>query len=280
MKKSAFRLIALLSLIVPMFAAAQNNIVSAFDAIIKCRDAQIVETHSLSKDPRTHAKTGQSDVYRFVLPADKIKLVKNVVSAIEADSEQAYSLNRGQTVQSDDEIFLAVGDGRSESVQVNDAEGEYIYAAFLAPVTEDPQGNYRYAYAMSYREDGDCITGKLIVTYAMTLQYRQQLEKQRQHELFFGNSAGLSSTVSVSTPTQSWFDSMMTYFQSMPSANSQTRIALATKAYKKIQDMADYDVTESEKDTVREILKGLLTDKEYSETVLNNLLNMCLVGIK
>lgn len=76
----------------------------------------------------------------------------------------------------------------------------------------------------------------------------------------------------------------MSYLQTMTSANSQTRIALASKAYMLIRDASQYpdysDVSKSDKDTVREILKGMISDKKYSETVLNELLNQCLVNLK
>lgn len=67
----------------------------------------------------------------------------------------------------------------------------------------------------------------------------------------------------------------------MTSANTQTRIALATKAFKVIRDTSKYsEVTDADKEAVREILKGMISDKKYSESVLNKLLNQCLVEIK
>lgn len=90
MKTSLFRLLAILLALMPIGVVAQTNIQSAFDAIIKCPDAQITERHTLDKDPVTLVKTGQADIYRFVLPAGKAKLIKNVVSAFEKDSQTAY----------------------------------------------------------------------------------------------------------------------------------------------------------------------------------------------
>lgn len=74
---------------------------------------------------------------------------------------------------------------------------------------------------------------------------------------------------------------MMTYFQNMSQGSTQTRIALASKAYKLIQDIEKYpEVTDADKNTVREILKGMISDKKYSETILNKILNQCLTNIK
>lgn len=280
MKRTTLRIVSLMSLIVPMFATAQNNIMPAFDAIIKCKDAQIVESHSLEKDPKNHTKTSQYDTYRFVLPADKMNLVRNAVSAIEKDADKAYSLCSGKTTAGDDDIFLAVGDGSGDGIQVTQPDSRFIYAAFLAPHSEDSQGIYRYAYGMNYKEEDGNIVGKLVVTYAMTLQHRQHLHMQQQQEYYRSITGGSPFPFSSVIEQPTWFDTMMSYFQSMPSANPQTRIALASKAYKMIQEMPDYDVTASDKDTIREILKGMLSDKMYSETVLNNLLNQCLVEIK
>ena len=282
MKTSIIRLLSLLLTVLPMSAGAQNSIKSAFDAIIKCPEAQITESHTLDKDPSTGVKTGQSDVYRFVLPSSKTKLLENVVSAFDKDAEKAYSINRGKTVNTERDIILTVGDGYGDDdVCINNPDCEYIYSLFLAPLSEDPEGIYRYAYGMNCKEEGGKLVGKLVITYATTLKHRQQLEQERRNKIIFGESfSKLDNTYSGSTQ-QSWFDLLMSYFQGMTSANTQTRIALATKAFKVIRDTSKYsEVTDADKEAVREILKGMISDKKYSESVLNKLLNQCLVEIK
>lgn len=281
MKTSASRLLSLLLAIMPMAAVSQTNIRTAFDAIIKCPEARITENHTLDKDPATNQKTGQSDVYHFVLPASKLNLVKKAISAFDKDSEIAYSINRGTTMKGDNDIFLAVGDASSNGICITGPEASYVYALFLPSLAEDPDGKYRYAYALSYKDTGSDIEGKLVVTYATTLKYRQEVERQRQSN-FLRNLSGESVIITSTNSSQAtWFDTLMSYFQGMTSANSQTRIALATKAYKLIRDSADYpDVTQSDKDAAREILKGMISDKKYSETVLNKLLNQCLASIR
>jgi len=282
MKTSTIRLISLLFAAIPMMAAARTNVKSAFDAIIKCPEAQITESHTLDKDPATNVKTGQSDVYRFALPANKSVLVKNVFSAFDKDADMAYSLNRGKAISSDLKIHLAVGDAGTGGVIINEPGCEYVYALYLASSSEDPEGIHRYAYGMNFKEEDDGkLVGKLIVTYATTLKYRQDAEKQRQYDFIhkFSKDANVISSSDLSQ--NSWLDILMSCFQSMTSANSQTRIALATKAYKVIRDTSKYsEVTISDKEVVREILKGMISEKKYSETVLNNLLNQCLVILK
>lgn len=281
MKTSIIRFISLTLAVIPMMANAQTNIKSAFDAIIKCPEAQITESHTLDKDPTTGVKTGQSDVYNFVLPISKENLIEKVYSAFDKDAGMAYSINEGNRNKSGKNISLAVGDGKGSGVQINSIDCEYVYSLFLAPLSEDPNGIYRYAYGMNYKEKGGKLVGKLVITYATTLKYRQQAERQRQYDVLRSFSNDYSAISDNNSSQESWFDMIMTYFQGMTSANTQTRIALATKAFKAIRDTSKYpEVTDADKEAVREILKGMIIDKKYSEPVLNKLLNQCLIEIK
>lgn len=281
MKISGFRLVGLLATILPMMASAQSNIESAFDRIIKYPGAKITESHTLDKDPSTKTKIGQSDVYNFVLPGAEMRLINNVIKAFDKDDDMAYSIKRGKNTPGEADIVLAVGDGSGSGVQLGDRGSDYIYALFLAPASEDPDGNYRYAYAMSYKKDGDKLVGKLIKTYATTLKYRQQQEKERQYAVLRNFSGETYAIPDINSSQKTWFERIMMCFQSMTSANNQTRIALATKVYSLIVESAKYpEVTETDKNTVREILKGMISDKKYSESVLNRLLEQCLAALK
>ena len=280
MKNSAMWLLCLILSAMPMPAAAQSNIQSAFNALIKSPDVQITESHVLEKDPDTDKKISQCDVYDFVLPADQFKLIKNIVNAIDKDSQHAYGLYSGRITPSDQDITLAVGDGNGKNdVSLTDLGGDYSYAAFLAPKSEDPEGIYRYAYGISYKQskNNDDIMGRIVVTYATTLKYRQQAaveQQQDQWKMFNKLNKEMSEQ-------DSWFDMLMSYFQSMSEATSKTRIALATKAFKVIRDTSKYpEVTPADKDAIREILKVMVSDRKYSESVLNKLLNQCLVELK
>lgn len=282
MKPSFIRLFSLLMLAaLPMVATAQNNIKAAFDAIIKCPEAQITENHTLEKDPESKSKIGQSDIYSFVLPANKIKLIRNVISAFDKDSDMAYSLNRGKARSSDRQISLAIGDASGSGVYINEVGHDYVYGLFLAATSEDPEGKFRYAYGISYMEYDGSIVGKLIVTYATTLKYRQEAEQQRQYDVLRSFSSGTYTFSDNNSSQQSWFDILMSYFQSMTQANTQTRISLASKAFKVIRDTSKYpEVSSADKEAVREILKGMIADKKYSESVLNKLLTQCLRELK
>lgn len=279
MKTSQIRLLSLLLAVVPLMAAAQSNIKSAFDAIIKCPQAQISESHTLDKDPSTGMKTGQSDVYRFVLPTSKEKLLDKVLEAFDKDIEKAYSVKRGKTTRSEGQIGLAIGNGESSEL-VNCPDCEYIYSLFLAPQAEDPDGIHRYGYAMSFKEEGSQLVGKLVVTYATTLKYRQELAQKQQYNVLRNLSNG-TYVINGNTDQQLWFDDVMGYLQAMDSANSKRRITYARNAYKVIRNVSKYsDVTEGDKEAIRVILKAMIADKKYSETVLNGLLQQCLAGIQ
>lgn len=280
MKTTLLRLSSLVIAIIPLATAAQTNIKAAFDAIIKCPEARITESHTFDKDPSTNVKTGQSDVYRFVLPANKIKLVENVITAFDKDSRLAYSINRGTTVNTESDVNLAIGDG-SSSVTVTDPGCDYLYSLYLPSQSEDPEGKYRYAYGINWKEKNGNVAGKLIVTYATTLKHRQQVERNRQFEVLRMYSNGSDVVPSIDSQQQTWFETLMSYFQSMSWENSKTRIALATKAYKVICDVSKYpEVTSTDKATIREILEGMISDDKYSETILNRLLRQCLFSIK
>lgn len=280
MKNSAMWLLCLILSAMPMPATSQSNIQSAFNALIKSPDVQISESHILEKDPDTDKKTSQSDVYNFVLPADQFKLIKNIVNAIEKDSQNAYGLYSGRLTPSDQDIILAVGDGNgNKNISLTDLGCDYSYAVFLAPKSEDPEGIYRYAYGISYNlsKKNDNITGRLVVTYATTLKYRQQAAVEQQQNQW----KMLNKMNKELQEEDTWFDMLMSYFQSMSDATSKTRIALATKAFKVIRDTSKYpEVTTADKDAIREILKVMVSDRKYSESVLNKLLNQCLVELK
>ena len=281
MKTSTTWLLCLILSAIPMMANAQTNIQSAFNALIKNPDVQITESHVLEKDPDTEKKISQSDIYNFVLPVEQFKLIKNIVKAIEKDSPQAYGLYSGRIQPSDQEIVLAVGDGNNGGVSLTDLGGEYSYAVFLAPKSEDPEGIYRYAYGISYKESNvSKIVGKIVVTYATTLKHRQQVAVEQQQALA-ERQWGMVTNIDNENSVHGWFDKLMSYFQSMANANPRTRIALATKAFKMIRDTSKYpEVTTADKNAIREILKVMISDKKYSEGVLNKLLNQCLVELK
>ena len=279
MKTSQIRLLSLLLAVVPLMAAAQSNIKSAFDAIIKCPQAQISESHTLDKDPSTGMKTGQSDEYLFSLPATKGKLIDKVLEAFDKDIEMAYSVKRGKSTRYENEIGLAIGNGEN-SVLINSPESEYIYSLFLAPQAEDPDGIHRYGYAMSFKEERGKLVGKLVVTYATTLKYRQELAQKQQYNVLRNLSNG-TYVINGNTDQQLRFDDVMGYLQAMDSANSKRRITYARNAYKVIRNVSKYsDVTEGDKEAIRVILKAMIADKKYSETVLNRLLQQCLAGIQ
>lgn len=282
MKKSILGLTCLVAAIFPNLPAAQNNIKSAFDAIIGCKEATIVESHILNRDQNTGVKTGQSDVWKFTLPAGKINLVKNVLKAFSKDSETAYSLNSGLTSDNPDRLAMLSVGGETNGEYITEKGYNYTYALFLAPKSEDATGNYRYAYGINYREADGSITGKLVVTYSTTLKYRQEQEEKRTMELFNNYSGNGEFVWRESANSKSWFSTLMGYLQSIPAAEQQTRISLATKAYEHIKNIKNYpDVSNEDKTTAKLVLGSMVDDKRYrSDPMLEGLLNSCLISIK
>lgn len=283
MKTTVLRLICLLSAISPMVAVSQTNIKSAFDEIINCPEVELTERHSLDKDPDTKEKTGQYDIYNFVLPAEKKSLIKNVYRAFDKDIPLSYSVKSGKARNEVGNIYLAVADA-SSSVYIDEPECDYMYALFLPDESEDPDGKYRYAYAINYQEKEGKIIGKLVVTYATTLKYRQQAMQEKQDILSNKNKVIVSKNGVVEVFTDgagdSWFGYLMRYLNSMEKAHQRSRISIATKAYQHITDVNKYpNVTEQDKNAAREVLKAMISKPQYSDSVLNALLRNCLNAI-
>lgn len=253
----------------PIAVSAQSNIRSAFNAIVKCPEAKIIKNMTLDKDPETKVKTGESEIYDFVLPSGKIKLVQNVLAAFDKDADKAYTISRGSAIKGRNEITLAVGDGTGESVTVPQPGCEYIYALFLAPQSEDKSGNYRYAYAISYKEVDENIEGRLAVTYATTLKYRQEEARKRQLKVLRGSAE------------HEWFDQIMEDLMSIQRVDQpHFRKRKATRAFNSICDLSKYpNVTASQIEVVRGVLNSMVGDSQYSEPVLNQLLKQCLVEL-
>lgn len=303
MKKTALRLICLLIALAPMTAMAQSNIKAAFDAIINSSDADISASHSLQKDPETKIKSGQDDIYRFVLPAKKMNLIKKALAAFEKDIPEAYSVESGKNTSSGPKILLHSEQTSSGGISIDDPGCDYIYALFLPSKTEDPDGIHRYAYGLNYKEEGDQIRGKLIINYATTLKHRQSGYDQSQFQWRNGyrsttttypngvivmqtsdSDSGEQTPIQPFESTvqlQSWFEQIMGCINGMSGVGTQTRIALATKAYGLVSHMNDYQVSEQDKNTARQLFKTLRSDKHYSsDPILAELLRQCELGIK
>ena len=279
MNTTIIGLVSLMLTFISLTAGAQNSIKSAFEAIKKCPEAKVKEYTSLDKDPSTGRKTGQCEGYWFEVPLSEEKLIKDVFSAFENEADKAYSFTRGGF--SEDQYF-AIGDGSSRT-NLYYFDGKCVSSLFLAPLSEDPDGIYRYAYGLSYKEKDGKFKGKFFITYAMTLKQRQQLEQKKQNEVIrkWSNGTYDNGSGTQKNAGKTWFDQIMSYLQVMSSSSTETRIALASKIYKVVRDTPKYsDVTEADKETVREILKGMIDDMKYSETVLNTLLKQCLESIK
>ena len=170
--KSKNIILTVLLTALPSVMMAQQHIRQAFDALLDEGNIEIKTQHVLERNQETGRKEAQSDVYDLMVVSPSGKCcVSDILEAFDKDKENAY------TVQSDDHsgtnyISLAVGDGLSRSVPIGNIKGsKYIYACFLDQ--DDPEGKYRYAYAMEWVDRKDKVQVRLAVTYATTQKYRQ-----------------------------------------------------------------------------------------------------------
>lgn len=168
---------------------AQENIKRAFDALIQDNSVELTTSHKLEKDPETGVKEAQLDWWEFTLPKSKLQLVKNIQRAFEQDREQAYSINTGRNSRGGEGVeSLAVGDGSGYGYSVGEIKGsDYIYALFLDP--DDAERIHRYAYVLEWKDKGDNILGRLAITYATTLKYRQGKRNTRTQRIVVNGTA-------------------------------------------------------------------------------------------
>lgn len=162
----------------PSVLLAQQNIKKAFDALLNENIVEIKTQHTLERDPETGKKKAQMDIYDFeVANPTGISRIKDIQRAFDKDKETAYELRSGDHA-GNNYPTLAVGDGRSQAVAVGRIKGSnYIYACFLDK--DDPEKSYRYAYALEWVEKDKKTQVRLAVTYATTLQYRNNKRQTR-----------------------------------------------------------------------------------------------------
>lgn len=272
------RTICLLLALTPFCLSAQTNIAKAFDKLINNSDVVRTQSHSMEKDVKTGLKESQCDIYTFELPASKKGVVENILKAFKTDENKAYSTSSGVAGQNDREINLAVGDG-VQGVRINASGHNYIYSCFMAPEAENPEGIYRYGYGMNWKEHDGKINGSLVVTYATTLKHRQSVSNSNNGYFVFRN--GTLSDASQISDNSTWFGKFMGYVQAMSSGNTKACQALAAKIYEhtKLTESSS-DIKKADKDTAREILKTLLSDRKYNDNVTIKLINAAITNIK
>lgn len=267
MKHISKKIMAIALILVPVMGLAQANIQKEFDNLLNCKQATVVQSHSLDRDVTTREKTSQCDIYRFKLPENKIGLINNILEAFRQDDAMAYSTSSGTTTSgSDQKVQLAVGDGGT-GVLITQPGREYIYSCFLAPESENAEGKYRYAYGMnwSYEKGFGIIEGTLVVTYATTLKYRQD------------------NSVSVRHSNTSWFENVANAVIGF-SHEKKYRQLYAKRIYELTRNCSrDSTVTEVDKSTAKQIITNCYTlkkgDKDYDPYV-DTLLKSALENIK
>lgn len=260
-----------LLMLMPAAAQAQENIKKAFDALVENDAADVSARHKLDKDPDTDEKVSQLDVWEFTLPKSQIRLVKDIERAFERDKEKAYTVGSGKFPHTSAEEYeaLAVGDG-SEVYYVGAIKGSnYIYAAFIDDDAADD--NHRYAYALEWKEtDEGTVIGKLAITYATTLKYRQQ------RNAFSGSQRKITvqpfrmNTKYDSTTWLGQFSAYAKMFREHPDKTASP--FYANLIYDHCKKAKDAGLTEDDRELVLEELTRLikLTEDEFTKGMFKN----------
>lgn len=179
MKTKNIILAALLTAM-PAAMTAQENIQKAFNALLNDKIVETKTQHSLERDPETGQKSAQADVYDFVVTnASALSRIKDIERAFDKDKNAAYQIRSGNGNAGRNNVSLAVGNNRSQSVSIGSMKGSnYIYACFLDP--DDAEKKYRYAYAMEWLDKGQKTQVRLVITYATTQKYREKNSTRRR----------------------------------------------------------------------------------------------------
>lgn len=179
MKTKNIILAALLTAM-PAAMTAQENIQKAFEALLNDKIVETKTQHSLERDPETGQKSAQADVYDFVVTnALALSRIKDIERAFDKDKNAAYQIRSGNGNAGRNNVSLAVGNNRSQSVSIGSMKGSnYIYACFLDP--DDAEKKYRYAYAMEWLDKGQKTQVRLVITYATTQKYREKNSTRRR----------------------------------------------------------------------------------------------------
>ena len=179
MKTKNIILAALLTAM-PAAMTAQENIQKAFNALLNDKIVETKTQHSLERDPETGQKSAQADVYDFVVTnASALSRIKDIEKAFDKDKNAAYQIRSGNGNAGRNNVSLAVGNNRSQSVSIGSMKGSnYIYACFLDP--DDAEKKYRYAYAMEWLDKGQKTQVRLVITYATTQKYREKNSTRRR----------------------------------------------------------------------------------------------------
>lgn len=249
-------------LVIPTVAMAQANIKKAFDKFLKSSSVEYTSKHSLDKDPETNKKEGQMDIYEYTIPTKHKNLIKELEKAFEEDKDKAYTIESGTKRNKGSwDVSLAVGNGKGTSVGLGSRKGErYMYSCFIDP--EDKARIYRYAYGMSWLEDGNEITGRLVVTYATTLKYRQN-----------SASTGYMSIISnQNRDTDSWLGNFHFYAKQLEEKlkdKSNGSSLYINEIYKICKQSPQ--LTPTEKTLIENEIKKLqqLTDDDFQKNLLN-----------
>ncbi|MGN0237716.1 MAG: hypothetical protein ACI4AK_06500 [Lepagella sp.] len=265
MKQLVVTILALIAVAIPWQSSAQTNVKKAFDKLLNSTDVEMQkENHQMSKSPQTGKKESMFATYYFSLPESKEKLIKDVLAAFRADDNEAYTMQSGVAGKEDPPIHLAAGEGPEYNVRINYEGYHYIYACYLAPSSEDPSGNHRYAYGVYWKKDkGNKIDGGLVITYATTLKYRQEQDKLQRDKVLQSSAKSQDSEYDP----DSWFQLFMNYVYAFDAADDDVKLPLATRIYQCAKQMPENASVEDRR-LANNILSDMIESKKYSDNTI------------
>lgn len=255
-------------LAVPAMTMAQKNIKAAFDKFVNAKGVTVNARHMLERDPETGLKEGQYDIYTYTIPKSKMSLLKDVEAAFEKDKDKAYSYTSGVNGDGNSAQTFAVGDGTGSGVSVATKRGSYyMTAAFSDP--EDAMRKYRYAYAMDRIERGDSVTGRLVITYATTLKYRNSKSRQSYDMSGMNNSDYKDSG--------SWLAEFNIYSKKLKEDPSSSFASVYVNQIYNLSKRS-MSLTRTEKDLVITEIKTI--QKDITDNFMKSLLNSAIEKLK
>lgn len=189
-----YLLLAVLALAtLPM--TAQPHLEEAFKKLVTSPD---VKTSRISNQITDGETTGKLEVYVLSLQKDDPMFTK-LLGAFKKDANLSYSYIAHDGKKDKKEAYQVYKDGNNSVVIGKNAEDNYRLFCIMAPSTNDKK-NYRYCYAVEWKNEGSKITGRAIKSYMprpqkKKMKYKSYFENTKELEDLGENIQGLVGDV-------------------------------------------------------------------------------------
>lgn len=145
--------------------AAQEHVAQAYNKFSRIlnKDYTIMSKSINYHNPGSGDVTGECIVMQFMLPSNKVALIKDLTHAMAQDSENAYHSAAGKAGSKGVTYAIAYGTGKNDFELIGaDNDMDFMVVCFK----DKQQSNYRTSYAIEWRlEDDDYYTGKIYKIY-------------------------------------------------------------------------------------------------------------------